>query len=151
MSVEPLQFRLYIVRAPLKAVASGKLWSPAAEELLMMTAATESHLGYWIRQVGGIALGDFQMEPATFHDCNRYLKLRPLDGFTPHDDPEILMYDRAAATIYARVKYLMDPDPIPPANDLPGLAAYYKRIYNSHIGKGSVEKALADYAKYVVG
>lgn len=148
MSVEPLQFRLYIVRAPLKAV---NLWSPEAEELLMMTAATESFLGRYIRQVGGIALGEFQMEPATFHDCNRYLGLRPRPNFTPHTDPEMLIYDRAAATVYARIKYLMDPDPIPPANDLRGLAAYYKKVYNTPLGKGSVEKALADYAKYVVG
>jgi len=148
MGVNSVQFRLYLVRAPLQAV---NRWSAAAEELLMMTAATESHLGYYIRQVGGIALGDFQMEPATFHDCNRWLGLRPIAGFTPYDDPEMLIYDRAAAVIYARVKYLMDPNPIPQPNDLPGLAQYYKRVYNSYLGAGSVEKALADYAKYVVG
>lgn len=148
MSVEPMQFRLYIVRTPLKAV---DLWSAEAEELLMLTGATESLLGRYIRQVGGIALGDYQMEAATFFDCNRYLERRPIKHFIPYTNPDMLMYDRAAATIYCRVKYLMAPEPIPASNDIKGLAEYWKQHYNTPLGAGTVEKAMADYEKYVMG
>jgi len=42
------------------------LYSRDAEELLMLTAAVESNLGYYIKQVGGgPALGIFQCEPDT--------------------------------------------------------------------------------------
>lgn len=43
------------------------LYSVDAVELLMLTAATEGNLGYYIRQVGGgPALGIFQCEPNTY-------------------------------------------------------------------------------------
>lgn len=43
------------------------LYSVDAVELLMLTAATESNLGYYLKQVGGgPALGIFQCEPNTY-------------------------------------------------------------------------------------
>lgn len=43
------------------------LYSADAVELLMLTAATESNLGCYIKQVGGgPALGIFQCEPNTY-------------------------------------------------------------------------------------
>ena len=45
------------------------LHSDNAVNLLMGTAAQESHLGKYRKQIGGgPALGIFQMEPATFND-----------------------------------------------------------------------------------
>ena len=54
-------------------------YSEEAENLLMGTAAQESALGEYIRQLGnGPALGIFQMEPETFDDIVRnYLSYRP--------------------------------------------------------------------------
>jgi len=43
------------------------LYSRDAEELLMLTAACESNLGHYFKQLGnGPALGIFQVEPATY-------------------------------------------------------------------------------------
>ena len=43
------------------------LYSRNAEELLMLTAACESNLGHYFKQLGGgPALGIFQVEPATY-------------------------------------------------------------------------------------
>lgn len=55
------------------------LHSESAENLLIGTAAQESALGEYIRQLGnGPALGIFQMEPATFKDIvQNYLQYKP--------------------------------------------------------------------------
>ena len=55
------------------------LHSDNAVNLLMGTAAQESHLGKYRKQLGGgPALGIFQMEPATFNDIvNNYLRYKP--------------------------------------------------------------------------
>jgi len=54
------------------------LYSRDAVELLMLTAAAESNLGEYLRQVGrGPALGIFQMEPSTETDIwYNYLRYR---------------------------------------------------------------------------
>ncbi len=53
------------------------LYSRDAEELLMLTAATESNLGYYIKQKGGgPALGIFQCEPDTLEWADIKIKKR---------------------------------------------------------------------------
>src|SRR6056297_2531573 len=53
-------------------------YSESAVNLLMGTAAQESHLGHYIEQINGPAKGIFQMEPATFEDhVNNYLNYKP--------------------------------------------------------------------------
>ena len=44
--------------------------SDAAVNLLMGTCAQESHLGTYIRQISGSALGIMQVEPATYQDVS---------------------------------------------------------------------------------
>ena len=52
--------------------------SPAARALLLGTAAQESAMGRYIRQLrGGPALGIFQMEPATHDDIWTIARTRP--------------------------------------------------------------------------
>ena len=54
--------RVEVIRPALRAL---DLWSPAAEDLVLGTAAQESGLAY-LRQIGGgPALGLWQIEPAT--------------------------------------------------------------------------------------
>ena len=64
MAFNCLQFRDLITRV-LKEVA---LYSPAAVNLLLGTAAQESGFGTYLRQVKGPALSVFQIEEATFLD-----------------------------------------------------------------------------------
>lgn len=127
-----------------------------AVDLLMGTCAQESHLGTYRRQLGGgPALGIFQMEPNTFNDIlNNYLKARTplrdkileissLKEFSPEDlvDNDIL------AICMARVHYLRKPDSIPASLD--GQAEYWKKHYNTYLGKGTVEEYKANYKRWV--
>jgi hypothetical protein len=134
------------------------LYSPAALHLLLGTAAQESHLGTYIRQIGGgPARGIFQMEPATEEDIWRnYLRGRMhladrvwvvsgCDGPNPYQLEGNLLYQIAIA----RIHYLRVPKALPEAHDLPGLAAYWKRYWNTYLGAGSAEEFIANYRKYV--
>ena len=57
--------REYAVRPALEMI---ELWSQVAEDLVMGTAAQESHFSYLEQLHQGPALGMWQMEPATFRD-----------------------------------------------------------------------------------
>ena len=151
VSIHPGQLREYIVRPTLKRLG---LHSEAAEELLMLTAATESLCGEYLHQVGGPALGIFQMEPRTHDDIWRnYLKFKP--GLAPevavfgHEAKE-LVGNLYYATAMARIHYLRVPDRLPSAMDEYGLAQYWKDHYNTHLGAGTPEKAVMNYRKYAV-
>lgn len=135
----------------------GRAYSPAAVELLMLTAAQETHCGRYIRQVpDGPALGIFQMEMATHDDIwdnfleyNDALKYRVYDFWLSHLSDEMnlkgnLLYQIAMA----RAHYMRDKQLIPPHDDVVGLATYYKRVWNTHLGKATVEQAIENYKKY---
>ena len=70
MSFDARQFRECIIRPTLRALEPEIPHSLVAEELLMLTAAHESHLGTYLKQKGGPALGIYQMEPATYRDLH---------------------------------------------------------------------------------
>lgn len=145
------QLRQYVIRPTLQAI---NLYSPAAEELLILTAAHESALGYWLHQINGPAMGIYQMEPATHDDCwVNYLDYRAaLGGKISQwgDSPDDMIGNLYYATAMARVKYLRDSETIPEANDLRGLAAYWKRVYNTAQGKGTIDQAVHHYQQYVI-
>lgn len=151
MTIHPGQLREYVIRPVLHRLG---LYSEAAEELLMLTAATESLCGKYLHQVGGPALGIFQMEPATCRDIyDNYLAYRkPMAdeikqwGSGPEHLPGSLYY----ATAMARVHYLRVPEPLPSAMDVNGLARYWKDHYNTHLGAGTIVKAVANYRKYAL-
>lgn len=156
MSINPQQFREHVIRATLQPMG---LWSPEAEELLIGTAAHESQLGRYIVQVGGPALGVFQMEGPTWRDLyqtflvyNNKLMGRihgvvPMTGRTA----EHMITDLRYACVMARLKYYRVKDPLPAADDLQGQARYWKQHYNTPKGRGTVEQYVADYRKYVRG
>lgn len=132
-------------------------YSQPAVELLLGTCAQESAFGTYRRQLGnGPALGIFQMEPATHDDCwENYLRYRPdLAGkitmvsgvFEPNAD--ILEFNDKYAICMCRVKYMRDAMPIP--GDLIGQAATWKRVYNSFLGKGTVEEYIRHYNQYCI-
>ncbi len=133
------------------------LYSDSAVELLMLTAATESKLGYYIKQIRGPALGIFQMEPRTHDDIwKNYLQYKKSIGehFGAANwrnflrQAEKLEYNLKYSILMARVHYLRVPDPLPDADDVEGLAAYWKDHYNTYLGAGTVEKAIAAYNTY---
>lgn len=135
------------------------LYSLSARELLMLTAAQESHCGEWLHQLGkGPALGIFQEEPATLQDLyDNFLKYRPdlmkiMDDFTAAGMGQKLNLkaNLAFQIAAARLDYLREPDPFPRYDDIPGLAAYYKRFWNSSRGEATVEQAVKNYGIYAI-
>lgn len=138
------------------------LWSEAAENLLLGTAAQESALGTYIHQLGkGPALGIYQMEPNTHKDIHsNFLKYRDelrnkianLAGYSPSGNAEDdLVGNLYYATAMCRVHYLRVPKPLPAANNIEGLAAYWKKYYNTPLGAGTEQQFIDNYKKYVVG
>lgn len=166
MPINAEQLRTLVVQPVLAAL---DLSAPdVAENLIMGTAAHESHLGDYIKQVGGgPAMGIFQMEPATLNDCyvnyldypgRAELKAK-VDGFlatqpalsdgTP-DKAGQLASNLAYATAMCRIRYYRAPAAMPAdANDVNALAAYWKQYYNTPLGAGTVEQFVADYNRYL--
>lgn len=148
MSIHPGQLREYIIRPVLNRLG---LYSEAAEELLMLTAATESLCGKFVHQVGGPALGIFQMEPRTHDDIwDNFLRFKPDLAFRvkhfgrlSQQLPGNLYY----ACAMARVHYLRVPERLPSAIDVNGLADYWKAHYNTHLGAGKPEEAIQNYKR----
>ena len=132
--------------------------STAAVNLLMGTAAQESHLGTYIRQVKGPALGVFQMEPFTNDDIwNNYL-LYKSDNFKQKifdackSDQlfnETLVFNLKYAIIMARLHYRRVREALPKHDGVEGLARYWKKYYNTELGKGTVEEFIKNYNRFV--
>jgi len=130
------------------------LYSEAATDLLMGTAAVESQLGYYIKQVGGPARGIFQMEPRTEVDIwDNYLKfnhklrdsLATLGYLRP--DASALVYDLRYQILMARIHYLRVPYALPTSTV--GQARYWKVHYNTVAGKGTVKKYIDAHDRYL--
>jgi len=157
--------RAYVILPTLKGL---DLWTPAVETLLVGTAAHESAMGKYLHQIKGPALGIYQVEPLTHFDLwSNFLKYRTglrdkVLGMVPqrylrHDSAtgvdygaeSMLMTDLAYATVIARLVYLRAPAPLPAADDLSGLAGYWKKFYNTPLGAGTENEFLAHYAQYV--
>lgn len=134
-----------------------RLYSAAAEELLVATCAQESALGKYRQQIGGPALGIFQMEPATYHDILvNYLVYHPIldlkiSALAPNRAVENLVTNDALAIAMARVQYLRAPGVLPAADDLKGLWLYYKAHYNTPKGAATIEQFYRNYKTLVHG
>lgn len=115
--------------------------SDNAVRLLEMIAAHESGGFTYARQLGGPALGLFQMEPRTFRDLCDYIDLRDLyiGEFVPCS-PYCLIFDSAFAAGMARAFFLRFPEPIPELDDITGLSRYAKQYWNTSLGKATPEQ-----------
>ena len=135
------QFAEYIIRPALQPL---DLYSAAVERLLLVTASQESKLGTYIHQIGGPALGVFQMEPATHNDIwdnfiayNQRIKTQLADFVGYHNEADRMIYDMQYATIMARLQYRRYPEPIPAVDDQNGMWNLYKLRYNTPKGKAT--------------
>jgi len=129
-----------------------KLCVDAAINLLLGTAAQESHFGTYLRQIGsGPALGVFQMEPSTFIWLRDHYARRPPFNMSNLGErvAEELEWDLRLATIMARLRYWIIPKPLPDANDIQALAQYWKNYYNTRFGRGTIEEFIENYRKFV--
>lgn len=147
-------FRAFVVRPALFRLG---LHSAAAETLLVGTALVESGGLRWLRQRGGgPALGLFQIEPDSHDDLwTNFLRYRdPLAdkaaGFAAlwPSRHEQLITNLAYACVVARLIYYRAPAPLPGADDLVGLACYWKAHYNTALGAGTVPGFLKTYRRF---
>jgi hypothetical protein len=131
-----------------------------ARFLLLCTAAIESECGHYIKQVGGPALGIWQMEPDTHSDiwinCDAIhgsgmaaLLARLIGSLEVNSYNEKKFKSLISSPMYAcamaRLKYSMDSQALPKYNggtdlDLDMFYRYYKRVYNTKHGKSTFSK-----------
>jgi len=143
-----------LVEETLKAL--GK-YSPDSANLILGTIAQESAYGKYRKQLGnGPALGICQIEPDTFNDCvvnyinfrhelkRKILEICHVPDFSVND---LYLNDRLSICM-ARVKYMRNSEAIP--NTIEGYAKYWKKYYNSELGKGKPEEFIENYHKYVL-
>jgi hypothetical protein len=153
------QARIYIVRPSLQAIG---LWSVNAEELLMGTAAQESKFFNYVRQTGissGVmgGFGPYQMEPPTYIDLwNRLINGKPFEtiimsacNYSQKPSLSRCMTDFMLATIMCRIKYLDISEALPEASNVPAIAAYWKKYYNTPLGAGTEQEFIDNYNLYV--
>ena len=152
MGINATQLREQIVSPTLHTLG---LWSPAAEDLILGTCAVESRMGHYLVQVGGPALGICQMEPVTHDDIwENYLAYKHrladvVESLVVQPVARALVFDLRYAVAMCRVHYLRCPEALPKHGDVNGYGAYWKKYYNTPLGKGSVQKFVDAYHKYV--
>lgn len=162
MSLNPQHLRLYVIRPTLQRVAR---WSPAAEDLVLGTAAAESGLRALDQITGpgdvtlGPAYGLYQMEEATHDDLwrsvinyNPLLRGQVSDFMGTFPTPvRQLVTNLAYATLMCRLSYWRQAAPLPAAGDLDGYAAYWKQHYNTAKGAGTVDHFVQAYTSLGCG
>lgn len=145
--IDPADLRRHVIRPTLEKLG---LYSPAAANLLLGTALTESTIGsatHLVQKGGGPARGIYQVEPATHNDIyDNFLAYRPelrhgVKSLLPlgWDMHEQLVTNLAYATAIARIKYLRAKPALPASDDLEALGGYWKQHYNTAVGAGTVE------------
>lgn len=153
--IDSKQLRELIIKPALNAL---QMYSDDAEELLVFTCACESLGGTYIKQVKGPALGIYQMEPATYTDIwENYIKhhgnvLNLLSlNFDVHKLPlpERMIYDLRFATAMARLHYRRRKEPIPSKNNIEAIWEYYKKYYNTPLGKADKETSIKHFQKFL--
>lgn len=129
------------------ALANLGLTSTAAINLVTGTALQESAVTY-LEQIGGPALGLWQMEPATEQDIwtnwvpyNLSARAALEKMLAPGPTTSQLVWNLYYGAAMCRIKYYRAPDALPTYNDAQGLATYWKTIYNTSGGAGTVDTA----------
>jgi len=94
------------------------------------------------------------MEPATHDDIvKNYIVNRKglVDIFVnlgyPDFHSSILKYDLRYATIFARLHYRRKREPLPVG--IESMSSYWKRHYNTKLGKGTEAEFIDNYHKYI--
>ena len=128
------------------------MYSDDALSLIMRTGWAES--GYRALKgstSGNPALGFWQVEPFTAKDTlDNYVKFRPrikeallFLGLNEDKLEFSLLSNIALQAAFCRLKYLRDKQSIPSWDNIEAQAQYWKRVYNSKLGKGTIKHFLS--------
>ena len=131
------------------------MYSEEACLLVVGTAIQESRLHYLKQIPSGIAKGLCQMEEATHDDIwDNFLAYKPeikqkLMGLV---NPSMDLVDQLKGNLYysvamCRIHYYRVSEALP--SDLEGMARYWKKYYNTELGKGTVEEFIHNYEQAV--
>ena len=139
------------------ALQSVDLFSDNAVALLLDTMAQESGFATYVAQEGGPAKGVFEMEGNTYNNIINHLSSQPilrnkiLLACNFKDIPSVseTIWNLRYASIIARVFYLLCPGDLPDANDIEGQWEYYKKYWNSNLGKATREEFMANHQRYI--
>lgn len=155
MAIKPSDLREVVIQPALEPHG---LYTPDVEELLMLTAAQESKLGYHLTQMDGDkllynnAVSPWQIERNTFN----WLK-KAYPQFIGDRMFEELAYDLRFSALVARIRYYVVKEAIPARASFPSmmdwitaLARYYKQYFNTYAGAATVPEAVANYKRYVI-
>ena len=151
--LNPAQLRQFVIDPSLKTIG---LYSRVASDLVLGTAMHESMLQYLHQLRSSPALGLWQMEPATHDDCwTNFLQYHPglatdvssLSG--GKHSPDLLIGNLYYASAMCRVRYFRSSESLPATSYPLLLAQYWKSIYNTPQGAGTVQQALQQFADAV--
>jgi hypothetical protein len=123
------------------------LHSDHCVELLAMIAAHESLGGKYRKQIGGPALGLFQIEPVTHNsvwDHSDSIRARAKRHGITEDVSKLESDDRYSIWV-ARHYLAQDPNPLPKTPE--AMAAYCKSYWN-RTGKATPEKYMNDWCRW---
>lgn len=147
--------REYVIRPVLEDM---KMHTEAAENILVMIAAHESHMGTYLKQTKGPACGIYQIEPRTEQDVwDTYLTkhgsrhLDKVERYKARTSSKLnLCANLPYQTALARIILWRISEPLPAANDLEGLARYAKKHWNTEGGAATWEDYLQAYLRFGV-
>jgi len=149
--INPSQYADLILEPSFKAI---DMYSLDAMYLLLGTAMVESKLTHIKQLPLGPALGFMQIEPDTYMAVVQYLNrkrdikekiLRYCEYSSLPVSCDAIIHNMAYNAIIARVKYWMIPEPLPSYKEIESMGEYWKKYYNTHIGKGKAEDFLYIY------
>ncbi len=149
------QLRELIIKPALSKL---NMYSDKAVELLIFTCAVESNGGTYLKQLKGPALGIYQMEPTTYNDIwqnyirNRVdISLQLSNQFNAYrmQSETRMIYDLYYATAMARIFYRRIQEDTPEKEDIDGIWAYYKKYWNTELGKAKKEPCIKAYKLFI--
>ena len=157
--MNPQDVKDYVVVPVLEAIKDFIPFTLSAQNLVLGTAAQESGF-YYLDQTTpgpGPAYGIYQMEQRTYDGHVAWLKQKPefwdlvqefrIKGLKgSHLELQGNLY---YATIMTRVHYYRVNVALPGSSDVSGMAWYWKKFYNTHLGKGTVTEFETNYNRLV--
>ena len=122
-------------------------YSDDALAMIIRTGNAETGYRKLIQYGGGPGLGFFQVELATAQDIlDNYVQYRPaylkvlMELGLDAENLEFCIKTNIALQIaFCRLHYMRDKNPIPSWTDLEAQASYWKDVYNTHLGKGTIK------------
>ncbi len=156
MGICPSELQHLVIRPTLEYLGE---FSLAAQTLLMATAAMESELGFHLKSEQNKGLGVYQISPRSHQylwdqylakDPDMASKVRGLASqheflTQPHNE---LATNLRYATAIAWMMYKRKGKPLPDAQDIPGMARFWRRHFHSR-PQDSVENFINRYSQLI--